>query len=191
MAKCIICGMYVDENKTPFKAERRGVMYYFCSEADMNTFLAPEREFRTLKIMTAFSLTLGSLTAIFEYIFPVSWDLPNYVWLFLLPTPVQLIGGWRFYKGTLDAIRARQANMDSLIAVGTSAAWFYSTIFTFQGLGLIPRILPPVAAGGPAVYFTESGLIIGFILPGKAMEHIVKGRASEAVRKLLDLQPKM
>lgn len=191
MAKCIICGMYVDENKTPFKAERRGVMYYFCSEADLTTFLAPEREFRYLKIMTAFSLLLGSITAFLEYVYPVEWLLPNYVWLFLFATPVQFIGGWRFYKGTRDAIKARQANMDSLIAVGTTAAWFYSTLYTLQGLGFIPAIFPRVTAGGPEVYFTESGLIIGSILLGKAMEHIVKGRASEAVRKLLDLQPKM
>jgi Cu+-exporting ATPase len=51
--------------------------------------------------------------------------------LFFFATPVQFIGGWRFYKGTLDAIRARQANMDSLIAIGTSAAWAYNTFYTF------------------------------------------------------------
>ncbi|MBI2183483.1 MAG: heavy metal translocating P-type ATPase [Thaumarchaeota archaeon] len=196
MAKDIICGMYVDEAKTPFKAERRGTMYYFCSENCLKEFLAPEREFRGLKIFTAFSITLGATTAFFEYFAPAllgvghnfTWvGIPNYVLLFLLATPVQFIGGWRFYKGTLDAFRAKQANMDSLIAVGTSAAWVYSTLITFA-----PNIFPTTTTmGGPAVYFTESGLIIGFILLGKTMEHIVKGRASEAVRKLLDLQPKM
>jgi Cu+-exporting ATPase len=189
MAKDIICGMYVEEDRTPFRAERRGVTYYFCSENCLDAFLAPEREFRGLKLVTGFALILGSLTAVLEYVVPISWVLPNYVWLFLLATPVQFIAGWRFYKGTRDAIRARQANMDSLIAVGTTAAWGYSTLYTFQGLGLIPQLLPQVAAAGPQVYFTESGLIIGFILLGRLMEHIVKGRASEAVRKLLDLQP--
>jgi Cu+-exporting ATPase len=191
MAKDVVCGMYVDEKTTPFKAERRGVTYYFCSESCQKEFQAPEKEFKELKTMTALAITLGSSTAVLEYIFPTSWLLPNYVWLFLLATPVQFIAGWRFYKGTRDAIRARQANMDSLIAVGTTAAWLYSTFYTFQGLGLIPAIFPKVTAAGPEVYFTESGLIIGFILLGKTMEHIVKGRASDAVRKLLDLQPKM
>ncbi|HLE65334.1 MAG TPA: heavy metal translocating P-type ATPase, partial [Candidatus Bathyarchaeia archaeon] len=190
-------GMYVDETKTPFKAERRGTAYYFCSQNCLDTFLLPEKEFRTLKIMTAFSLTLGALAAFLEYFLPpllgtTDWNLgylglPNYVWLFLIATPVQFIGGWRFYKGTRDAIRARQANMDSLIATGTTAAWAYSTLVTFAR-GLFPSAL---VVTGPEVYFTETGLIIGFILLGKTMEHIVKGRASEAVRKLLDLQPRM
>jgi Cu+-exporting ATPase len=93
--------------------------------------------------------------------------------------------------GTRDAVKARQANMDSLIAIGTTAAWFYSTIYTFQSLGWIPQVLPKVSGGGPEVYFIEGGLIIGFILLGKTMEHVVKGRASEAIRKLPELQPKM
>ena len=184
MAKDIICGMYVDETKTPFKATRRGTTYYFCSENCLKEFLKPEVEFRSLKIWTSFALIFGSFTALFEYIYPISLGLPNEVWLFLLATPVQFLAGWRFYKGTRDAIKAKQANMDSLIATGTTAAWLYSTIITF-----VPGVLPAVTTAGPRVYFTESGLIIGFILLGKTMEHVVKGRASEAVRKLLDLQP--
>ncbi len=178
--------MYVDESKTPFKAESREVEYYFCSKGCLLTFQRPEIEFRNLKRMTTFSLSFGALVLIFEYIYQISWLLPNHVWLFLLATPIQLVAGWRFYVGTADAIRARQANMDSLIAMGTTAAWLYSTLVTF-----FPGLLPTVTGGGTEVYFTESGLIIGFILLGKTMEHVVKGRASEAVRKLLDLQPKM
>lgn len=190
--------MYVDESKTPFKAERRGTTYYFCSQNCLDTFLKPEVEFRHLKVMTSFALVFGSVTAFFEYVYPLligakNWNVavlgfvPNYVLLFFLATPVQFIAGWRFYKGTRDAVRARQANMDSLIAVGTTAAWAYSTLITFFR-SFFPQVL---VATGPEVYFTETGLIIGFILLGKTMEHIVKGKASEAVRKLLDLQPKM
>lgn len=196
MAKDIICGMYVDEATSPFRAERRGTVYYFCSENCLNTFLEPEREFKRLKFMAAFSLTLGTITLFFEYLYPPligssDWNPPllglrTYYWLFVFATLVQFVGGWKFYRGTRDAIRARQANMDSLIATGTTAAWLYSTIVTF-----LPRFLPSVATEGPMVYFTESGLIIGFILLGNVMEHIVKGRASEAVRRLLDLQPRM
>jgi len=191
MAKDIICGMYVDENKARFKIEKRGVTYYFCSKNCLDTFLKPEKELRYLKSITLFALSLGSLVAFFEYIYPISWFLPNYLWLFILATPIQFIAGWKFYLGTRDAIKTRQANMDSLIALGTTAAWFYSTIYTFQSLKWLPEILPKVTGGGPEVYFTESGLIIGFILLGKTMEHIVKGKASEAIRKLLDLQPRI
>lgn len=191
MAKDIICGMYVDEAKASFKAEQDGMKYYFCSSNCLIAFLKPEKEMRMLKYTTILSLCLGALTAIFEYIYKISWlGVPNYIWLFILATPVQFIGGWRFYKGTADAIKARQANMDSLIAIGTSAAWLYSTIYAFQGI-LWPYVLPKVAMGGPEVYFTESGLIIGFILLGKYLEHVVKGRASHAIRKLIDLQPKL
>ncbi len=183
--------MYVDENKTPFKAIQDNMPYFFCSQTCLDTFLKPQKELRKLLYVTIFSLVLGSLTAIFEYAYPIQpFGIPNYILLFLLATPVQFIGGWRFYKGTRDAIRAKQANMDSLIAIGTSAAWLYSTIYTFQGI-LWPAIFPKVVAGGPEVYFTESGLIISFILLGKYMEHLVKGRASHAIRKLLDLQPKI
>jgi Cu+-exporting ATPase len=191
VAKDPVCGMYVDENKTPFKVERGGITYYFCSQNCLDTFLKPEKELRYLKKMTTFALGLGSLVAFFEYIYPINFIFPNYLWLFILATPVQFIAGWKFYLGTRDAVRARQANMDSLIAIGTTAAWLYSTIYTFQSLGWIPQLLPKVAGRGPEVYFTEGGLIIGFILLGRTMEHIVKGKASEAIRKLLDLQPKM
>ncbi|MEM3804379.1 MAG: heavy metal translocating P-type ATPase, partial [Conexivisphaerales archaeon] len=189
MAKDIICGMYVDEKKAQYKTTRRGTTYYFCSENCYKEFIAPEIEFRNLQILTAFSLVLGGITAIFEYLLPSIYHLgtdyalfgiKSYYILFLLATPVQFIGGLRFYRGTLDAIKAKQANMDSLIAIGTSAAWLYSTLVTF-----FPSYFPY----SNSVYFTESGLIIGFILLGRTMEHIVKGKASEAVRKLLDLQP--
>ena len=196
MAKDVVCGMYVDEATTPFTAERRGTRYYFCSEDCRVTFLEPVKQEVRLRRMTVLSLVLGSITLFFEYFFPplthsASWNpaiigVPMYFWLFLLATPVQFIGGWTFYLGTRDAIRAHQANMDSLIAIGTTAAWLYSTLYTF-----VPFIFPAVGSSGPRVYFTESGLIIGFILLGKVMEHLVKGRASEAVRKLLDLQPKL
>lgn len=195
MARDIVCGMYVDEDRTPFKVERKGTVYYFCSQGCLEEFLAPEREFKKFKILAVFSLVLGSVTAIFEYLIPYilrvehnfTWfGLPNYIWLFIFTTPIQFIGGWRFYRGTLDAIKAGKANMDSLIAIGTTAAWLYSTLYTF-----FPEIFPTtVTFEGPNVYFTETGLIIGFIMLGKTMEQMVKGRASEAVIKLLDLQPR-
>jgi len=191
MAKDPICGMYVDENKTIFKTKQDDIIYYFCSEKCLKTFIQPQKEIKKLKYAAIFSITLGSITAFLEYVYPINpFGIPNYIFLFFLATPIQFIGGWRFYLGTRDAIKARQANMDSLIAIGTSAAWLYSTIYTFQGI-LWSQIFPRVTGGGPEVYFTESGLIIGFILLGKYMEYLVKGKASSAIRKLLDLQPKL
>lgn len=189
MAKDPICGMYVDERRAI--STKQELTYYFCSENCLKTFLKPQAEMKKLRIITIFSLALGALTLFFEYIYPVSpFGISNYVLLFFLATPVQFVGGWRFYLGTRNAIKARQANMDSLIAIGTSAAWLYSTVYAFQGI-LWTAIFPAVSENGPAVYFTESALIIGFILLGRYMEHIVKGRASSAIRKLMDLQPKV
>jgi Cu+-exporting ATPase len=170
--------MYVDEKTAIFKAEVRGRTYYFCAESCMRTFLEPEKELRNLKIMTAFSLSLGVLTLLFSFVkaLPI---LPNNVWLFLFATPVQFVGGWRYYKGTIYAIRNRAANMDVLISVGTSTAWIYSTIVTF-----FPQIFPQ-----SEVYFDTAALIIALILLGKLLEDLAKGKASEAVRRLMDLQP--
>ena len=190
MAKDVICGMYVDEAKAKFKAVQDGTTYHFCSSNCLEAFLKPEKEKRNLKYLTFFGLGIGLLTAFFEYFYKISWlGIHNHIWLFLLATPVQFIVGWRFYKGTWDAVKARQANMDSLIDLGTSATWVYSTIVAFQGI-LWPTIFPATGAV-TEVYFTESGLIIGFIMLGKYLEHLVKGRASQSIRKLMDLQPKL
>ncbi len=184
MAKDIICGMYVDEKRAKFKVERGGVIYYFCSKSCLDTFLKPEIEFKRTKYLTIFGFTLGSFIVFFEYFYKLDLIIPNLLLLFLLATPVQFIAGFRFYQGLLDAIKSKQANMDSLIAIGTSAAWIYSTIVTFQSLNFLPQILPYTG-----VYYTESSLIISFILLGTLMEHMVKNRAYEALRKLYEIQP--
>ena len=105
------------------------------------------------------------------------------MWLFLLVTPVQFIGGWSFYKGAWNAIRSRRINMDFLIAMGTSVAYFYSVAVVF-----FPDVLP-VEIDERAVYFEVSAVIIAFVLLGKYMEEIIKKHSSAAVRKLLDLKP--
>lgn len=101
----------------------------------------------------------------------------------ILVTPVQFIGGWGFYKGAWSAIRARNINMDFLIALGTSVAYFYSVAVVF-----FPNVLP-VAVDQRQSYFEVSAVIIAFVLLGKYMEEIIKKRSSAAVRKLLDLKP--
>ncbi len=107
------------------------------------------------------------------------------VWTqWLLATPIQFWAGWRFYKGAIAVARHGSTDMNTLIAVGTSAAYLYS----------VAAVLAPglfAAAGqAPAVYFDTSVSIITLILFGRLMEARAKGRASEAIRALAGLQPK-
>ena len=99
--------------------------------------------------------------------------------LLLLATPVQFIVGYRFYKGAFSSLRTKTTSMDTLIAIGTSAAYFYS-LFVI----LFPSIL------GEEVYFETSAVLLTFIIFGKWLEAITKGKASEAIKKLIGLQPK-
>jgi len=138
-----------------------------------------EKHIRNLKILLAVSLALSVPTLIFTWV-KVLPILPNNVWLFLFATPVQLVVGWTFYKGAYKGLRNRKANMDTLIAMGSSAAWVYSTVLTF---------FPGIFQMGE-VYFDTSALIITFILAGKLLEATAKGRTSEAIRKLMGLQAK-
>ena len=188
MATDPVCGMYVDETTSKLTAVVRGRTYYFCSETCRETFTAPEKELRRLKRLSAFSLAIGLPMAVLAFGMGLGWwltDIPGPVNLvsFALATPVQFIAGWRFYRGTWDAIRNRSANMDVLIAMGTSAAWAYSTIVTF-----LPYLGVPVA--NPATYYDTAAAIIGLILLGKYFEEIAKGRAGDAIRKLMDLAPR-
>jgi len=180
MGKDPICGMYVDEEKSPFKAEIRGRMYYFCSESCLRTFERPEVELRNLKILVVFSFSFTVLLFFFSF-FNISPFFSKNKWLFLFATPVQFGAGWRYYKGTFDALKVGTANMDTLIAMGTSAAYGYSTIITF-----FPSIFEETE-----VFFDTAAAIITLVLIGKLLEDLAKGRASEALIKLMDLQPKM
>jgi len=172
--------MYVDEKAAEFKATVRGTTYYFCSHTCMKEFLAPEEEIRKLKTFVVLAVILTVPIIVLTYVSFLPVTINNYV-LFALDTPIQFYFGWRFYHGTYDAIRNRMGNMDSLIALGTSAAWIYSTIVTFF----------PSLVSSPRVFFDTAAAIITLVLTGRYLEHASKGRASEAVRKLMDMQPKL
>ncbi|MDP1645372.1 MAG: heavy metal translocating P-type ATPase [Thiobacillus sp.] len=198
MAKDPICGMLVDK-ATALKSERAGRAYYFCSVGCQRTFESPEQELKSMKTRVMIALTgvlvlailrAGAFLALATGATIVTWapipQLPWFtwgMWLFLLVTPVQFIGGWSFYKGAWNAVRTRSINMDFLIAMGTSVAYFYSVAVLF-----FPEVLP-VKVEERAVYFEVSAVIIAFVLMGKYMEEIIKKRSSAAVRKLLDLKP--
>ncbi|MGA3289004.1 MAG: heavy metal translocating P-type ATPase [Candidatus Bathyarchaeia archaeon] len=179
MARDPVCGMYVDEETTAFKTVVDGKTYYFCSEQCLRTFTQPDVERRNLRRLIILSTTLGVLTFLFGF-FSIHFPfLPLNFSLFLLATPVQVIAGYRYYRGAYGAAKAKTVNMDTLIVVGTTTAWLYSTLVTF-----LPHLMP-----SPDVYFDASALILAVILIGKYLEEVAKGRASEAVRKLVDLQP--
>ncbi|TCS69426.1 heavy metal translocating P-type ATPase [Effusibacillus lacus] len=95
---------------------------------------------------------------------------------FGLATIVQFWIGWRFYEGAYKSLRGGSANMDVLVAIGTSAAYFYSVYYTFVEPG--------------DIYYEASTVIITLILLGKFLELRAKGRTSEAIKKLMKLQAK-
>src|SRR3990170_1473154 len=200
MSKDPICGMVVQKEKS-LKSELGGRSYYFCSVGCQRTFEAPEEELKSLKKRVSVALAGVLVLAVLRAGFflglatgatIITWApipaLPWFtwgVWLFILVTPVQFIGGWGFYKGAWNALINRAINMDSLIALGTTTAYVYSVIVIFA-----PDILP-VKVAERDVYFEVSAVIIAFVLLGKYMEEIIKKKSSAAVRKLLDLKPQV
>jgi Cu+-exporting ATPase len=128
----------------------------------------------------AFSLPLFLISMARDFGLLGAWAHEPWVnWLFLaLATPVQFYVGWDYYVGGFKSLRAGSANMDVLVAMGSSAAYFYSVAVL-----LFPSI-------GAHVYFETSALIITLIKLGKMLESRAKGRTSEAIKKLMGLRPK-
>ncbi|TBW07756.1 heavy metal translocating P-type ATPase [Azotobacter chroococcum subsp. isscasi] len=198
LAKDPVCGMMVDK-ATALHSERSGRTYYFCSTSCQRIFESPEAELKSMRRRVTIALTgvlalailrAGAFIGLAAGATILTWApipaLPWFtwgMWLFLLVTPVQFIGGWSFYKGAFNALRNRTINMDLLIALGTSVAYFYSVAVLF-----FPEVLP-VKVDERAVYFEVSAVIIAFVLLGRYMEEIIKKHSSAAVRKLLDLKP--
>jgi Cu+-exporting ATPase len=190
MATDPVCGMFVEEKPDSIQHTVDGRKYYFCSTQCLNEFTEPERELRKLKRHVAISialtipiviLTLPHMfpTQLHDFI-PLPMEVSNYVML-ALATPVQFWIGWRFYKGMRDGIKAKASNMDTLIAIGTTAAYVYSAAVT-----IAPGYFPFTA-----VYFETAAIIITLILIGRLLETRTKEKASSAVRKLVDLQPRI
>lgn len=148
-----------------------------------------ERE-KQVRVMKR-KLVVGGILSVFIFFgsfpkwFPFVPSLLNNYWtLFILTTPVQFWVGWQFYSGLKLLIKYRTADMNTLIAIGTLAAYFYSAaVAVFPGF---------FTKGGiaPKIYFDTSAIIIVLILLGKYFEILMKGRASKAIKKLIGLQPK-
>ncbi|MGD9963605.1 MAG: heavy metal translocating P-type ATPase, partial [Thermoplasmata archaeon] len=136
--------------------------------------------FRDLVVALAFALPIAaiSMTHMFWPEGLLSEHARNFV-LLALAVPVQFYAGLRYYRGALRAFRNRRANMDTLVAVGTSAAFLYSLAVT----------LVPGAFSSHDVYFDTSAVIITLVLAGKYLELRSRGATSEAIIRLMDLQP--
>lgn len=143
-------------------------------------------ELKKLKTKTIIAACLSAplVLAMFVGIFKIQslMFLHNPVIQLILATPVQFWIGARFYRGGLKSIKAGSPGMDVLVALGTSAAYFFS-IFN----GFIAKNIGVEANG---LYFEASAIIITLVLLGKYLESNAKGKTSEAIRKLMGLQPK-
>lgn len=176
MAKDPVCGMLVEETPGALRYESGGRGFFFCCSGCLERFARPDREAARVKRLLLISALLTAPVVILTHL-----DVPGAAYaMFALATPVQLWIGMRFYRGTLDALRGRAANMDVLVAAGTTAAWAYSTAVTFA----------PWLAPHAHVYFETSAAIITIVLAGSALEARSARRASRVIGRLMDLQPR-
>lgn len=142
------------------------------------------------RLLVSAILSLPLLWAMVSHFSFTSWiwlpDLFMNPWFqLILATPVQFIIGRQFYIGAYKAIRNGSANMDVLVALGTSAAYFYSLYLTIAW-----AIEGGNTHHGPAMYYETSAVLITLVLMGKLFESLAKGRTSEAIKSLMGLQAK-
>ncbi len=143
--------------------------------------LAREKEIRYYSLLLTFSLILSTPVVLLHFgvldaLIPA--EEMRMLFMFLLSTPVQFIGGYPFYKAALRGLRYFKTNMDTLVMLGTTAAYSYSVATTFVLVGYAP-------------FYDASVLLITFILLGRTLESVAKGRTSKAIRGLMDLQAKV
>ena len=148
---------------------------------------ANKENFRRLIYKTVLALGSGVLLMLFGMSAPAietGWNLNHAAWLLiaLVTSGVMYYTGRHFFSGALKSLKTRSATMDTLIALGTGTAWLYSTIIV-----LFPALVPEIARH---VYFEAAVIIIGMVNLGQALEQKARGRTSQAIRRLLDLQQK-
>ncbi|WP_423230250.1 heavy metal translocating P-type ATPase [Caloranaerobacter ferrireducens] len=167
------------ENAELIKAiEKAGYKAFEEDEKDEEDSKKRVKEINHLKRLFTASviLSIPLLSTMFFHMAGIHTILDNGYVQLALATPVQFIIGYRFYKGAYHSLKGGGANMDVLVALGTSSAYFYS--------------LYNLIAGVREYYFEASAVIITLILLGKMLESIAKGRTSEAIKKLMNLQAK-
>ena len=142
------------------------------------------------KLIVSAILSIPLLWAMVAHFSFTSWiylpDLFMNPWFQLvLATPVQFYIGWPFYVGAYKALRNGSANMDVLVALGTSAAYFYSLYLTIDWYAKGGNL-----HHGPNMYYETSAILITLVIMGKLFEVLAKGRTSEAIKSLMGLQAK-
>ena len=143
------------------------------------------RDLTVLRRKLAVSLAIAAGIMALMFVPGVQGALPfgmDYL-LLALATPVQFWGGRQFYQGAWGALKHRTSNMNTLIAVGTSVAYFYSAAITFLGDIWLPEGI------GSETFFDTSTAIIALVLLGKFLEATAKQRASTAIRAMMSLRP--
>lgn len=141
-----------------------------------------EKDYRRQKFLFIFALvfSIPLFVTMIDHFYPNEMLLPH--WLmngyvqWALATPVQFYAGWQFYKGAYKSLRGKSANMDVLVAMGTTAAYVYSIYL--------------VLIGEVNLFFETSAIIITLVLLGKLLEARAKGRTSEAIKSLMSMQAK-
>ena len=142
-----------------------------------------EREERSLMRQAVTSIAVAVAIMIAMFVPQTSVPMATINWLALVPaTVIQAWAGRRFYRAAWRAARHGTANMDTLVAVGTSAAWLYSVVVTF-----FPDVIHE-AGLHPETYFDSSTIIIGLVLLGRWLEHRAKTSTTGAIRRLVGLQ---
>lgn len=172
----------IDANQISAKVGDLGYQAFSQEEQSVDQ----EREARELEVQyqnrrLIISSILSTPLLLFMILEWVGIHLPiamnNLHWIsFGLATPVQFYIGWQFYTGSYKALKNGSANMDVLIALGTSSAYFYSIVLLFQK--------------AMESYFEVAAVLITLVILGKTLEARAKGRTSEAIKKLMGLQAK-
>jgi Cu+-exporting ATPase len=152
------------------------------SETLEDVSIASQREMKAVRNRFIFAAVFSAVIMALSMI-PVDFTGKGYL-LWALATPVQFWAGWRFYKGMWGALKHRTADMNTLVAVGTSAAYFYSVIAV-----LFPSLFSGVQSH-IGLYFDTSSMIVALVLLGRFLESRAKGNTSEAIKRLIGLTPK-
>jgi len=161
-------------------------------EVDENQ-VAREKEYKTLLKKFIFAAALAVPVIFFSY--PTVWGLPDqfqrgtetlrWIWvaMSILSLPVMFWSGSQFYTGAWAAFKNRSANMHTLISTGITAAWIYSSVATY-----FPSIFPSAELADQ--FFDVIFVVVALVVLGMALEIRAKGKSSEAIKKLIGLQPK-
>lgn len=171
-----ICGMFVPES-SDLHIDRDGQRFYFCSQGCMDKFVSPSVEQSRLKRKLIVAWSLAVIVILIQYLF-TSMPYRDYVEM-ILSIPVLFYSGSGFFQGAYHTLKARTGNMDLLVALGTSTAFFFSAFIT---------IFPAVFRGA-GIYFDAAVFIITLILTGGYIENLTKARANSAAARLKQIIP--